>query len=73
MGQRPGQLCAFRDRQRRYRRVGYGPNLARCFRPDSLHGYGARIIRIFTSFNLTSDPAGTKSVDEVPPHQFPFS
>jgi hypothetical protein len=48
MGQRLGEVCEFPARQRRCRRVGYGPNLAHGFRPDSLDGHGAEIIHLFT-------------------------
>ena len=42
MGQRPGELCEFRDRQRRCRRVGYGPNLAHGAAVAGRQGIGVR-------------------------------
>jgi hypothetical protein len=68
MGQRLGQLCEFRDRQRRYRQVSYGPNLDHCFRPESLHGHDAETLRVFTSINLTNASTGTTSTSN-PAHR----
>ena len=52
----------------------------RCKEPErperdrlSVHGYGVGTIHLFTRFNLTSEPAGTKSAAEAPPHQRPSS